>query len=74
MKKRHARSGVARGNQAEHNNVAKPFCINSPNYATPEKSRQLPAWALSGAARSRTGKRPITLPRIAFLETGGDNE
>jgi len=74
MKKRHAQASVARGNKAERNNVARPFCINSPNCASPNQNLQLRAWVASAAARSRTGKRPITLPRLAFLETGGDDE
>ena len=69
MKKRHAQASVARG-KAEQNNVAKPFCINSPNYASLEQYRR---WVRSAAARSRTGKRPITMPRLRFIE-GGDDE
>jgi hypothetical protein len=74
MKKRHARSSVAGGNKAEQNNGAKPFCIKSPNYASPKQDPKIRAWLRSAAARSRTGKQPITLPRLAILETGGDDE
>ena len=75
MKKRHARASVARGNQADQNNTA-PICLNSPSDAS-HKTNHIPAWALSGVARSRTGhrKRAITLPHIGFLDRkGGDDE
>jgi hypothetical protein len=60
--------------KTEQNIGAKPFCIKSPNYAIPKQHRQVRPWVRSAVSRSRTGKRPITLPRLAFLETGGDDE
>ena len=72
MKPRHARSSVARGNTADQNNQG-PICLNSAVHAS-YKSNRLPPWALSAVARSQTGKRPITLPHISFLDRKGGND
>jgi len=67
MKKRHAWASAAQETK-QVEQKAPNTCLNSPDFASP-KTRHLPTWASSAVARGI--KRPITLPRVAFLD-GGD--
>jgi hypothetical protein len=45
-------------------------CVTSSAPST-AKSKFFPPELHSGVVRSKTGRRPVTLPRLRFLEDGG---
>jgi hypothetical protein len=67
MKKRPGK--VGRGARNADRSVQKAVCINSSAQSTDNFVRK--ALTRSAAARSVTCRRPISLPRLQFLDGGG---